>query len=151
MLEETIMPILQNQVQYPIFDVTGSWWLFKKQFDARNGVRPTVSIKDDVCNHLLVYKIEQRYGEEHLQYRFRSQLRVRSQRQNETLHELESDIEDLVTQNLTAAADMVEECIIGKDFLTSHRDMIDICNRIFRLGSQRIWIYNVAWTLPTVN
>lgn len=86
-------------------------WLYRKQMDRKlkrivaynvtvgkgNGID---AIHDNLGWRTLIkywcQNLKQRYSEDHLQYLSRSQIRVRMQRQNESLQELESDIENMV-------------------------------------------------------
>lgn len=138
-------PPLQPPLQPPTFDGTGSWQVFKKQFDAvaaenqwtgtRKGfwlsialrgkaaeMLRTISIGSDNSYDMLVLKMEQRYGDEHLRYAYRTQLRARVQKPNESLQELESDVENMVYRAYPNAEPGFLEEIVADTFVNAIRD-----------------------------
>ena len=70
----------------------------------------------------LVKRLEMRFGHKHMNQLYRSQLKNRSQKPNETLQEYEADIARLVRQAYPAATDEISESLAVDRFLDGLRD-----------------------------
>lgn len=138
------LPEVSMKIKPPVFDGSVSWSVYKRQFDAAakvnkwdsNEEKATAlvlalrgkasellqSIPNQQDYAALVQVMELRYGDEHLQEVYRVQLKTRQQRSDETLQELETDIERLAHLAYPTAAQDFLEVIITDAFIDALRD-----------------------------
>ncbi|XP_055890394.1 uncharacterized protein LOC129927167 [Biomphalaria glabrata] len=140
----SFVPESSGKMKPPVFDGSVSWSVYKKQFDAAAKVNKwnseeekatalVLSLRGKASELLqslpnqqdlaaLVQAMELRYGDEHLQEVYRVQLKTRQQRPDETLQELETDIERLAHLAYPTAAQDFLEVIITDAFIDALRD-----------------------------
>ena len=129
----------------PNFDGKSSWSTYVTQFEAiamanrwteqQKAISLTAALRGDAadilrsipkdqryCYKTLFARLENRYGDGHLQQVYKAQLRTRNQRANETLQEFEADIARMVRLAYPTAPDGFLEEIAIDTFVNGLRD-----------------------------
>lgn len=86
------------------------------------GVLQTIPLSERHNYNELVKKLEVRFGHQHMDQLYRSQLRNRAQKHNESLQEFEADIARLVRKAYPSVTDDVSESLAVDKFLDGLRE-----------------------------